>query len=300
MRWAAERVDFEPAGKDHHSEGGSFDTARHIAARVYGHAAPVTFQYDFISIKGRGGKMSSSSGEVIGLREVLEVYQPEVLRYLFAGTRPNTEFAISFDLDVIKIYEDYDRCERIYFGQEEVAEKRAQKERRIYELSQTDSVPEGLPGQIPFRHLCNVLLIHDGDVDRALEQMPGFTEFPVALRTRARARAGCAWNWVREFAPEEFRFHVVDPETTEPRALSEAEIGAIVTLRALVGDRLEEMSDRDVQNAIYEIAHQHEIEPKELFRTLYLVLIDQERGPRLGGFLKTLGRARVLAILDRY
>ncbi|MDR2951625.1 MAG: lysine--tRNA ligase, partial [Treponema sp.] len=28
MRWEYEKVDFEPAGKDHHSPGGSFDTAR--------------------------------------------------------------------------------------------------------------------------------------------------------------------------------------------------------------------------------------------------------------------------------
>ena len=30
MRWAYQRVDFEPAGKDHHTEGGSFDTGRLI------------------------------------------------------------------------------------------------------------------------------------------------------------------------------------------------------------------------------------------------------------------------------
>ena len=65
MRWSVEGVDFEPAGKDHHSEGGSFSTSKGIARKVYDHEPPVTFQYDFLSIKGRGGKISSSSGEVI-------------------------------------------------------------------------------------------------------------------------------------------------------------------------------------------------------------------------------------------
>ena len=109
MRWEFEKVDFEPAGKDHHSQGGSFDTARHISKSVYGWDAPITFQYDFIGIKGSPGKMSSSKGNVIGLSDVLKVYTPELTRYLFAGTRPNSEFTISFDLDVIKIYEDYDK-----------------------------------------------------------------------------------------------------------------------------------------------------------------------------------------------
>ena len=56
MRWAREGVDFEPAGKDHHSEGGSFDTSKQIV-ELFGTKAPVSFQYDFISIKGRGGKI---------------------------------------------------------------------------------------------------------------------------------------------------------------------------------------------------------------------------------------------------
>ncbi|HAF84901.1 MAG TPA: lysine--tRNA ligase, partial [Sphaerochaeta sp.] len=85
MRWAHEGVDFEPAGKDHHSEGGSFDTSKKMVT-VFGGEPPVSFQYDFISIKGRGGKISSSSGEVISLYEVLEVFTPEITRYMFAGT----------------------------------------------------------------------------------------------------------------------------------------------------------------------------------------------------------------------
>ena len=47
MRWAREGVDFEPAGKDHHSEGGSFDTSKKIV-KFFGGEAPVSFQFDFI------------------------------------------------------------------------------------------------------------------------------------------------------------------------------------------------------------------------------------------------------------
>lgn len=299
MRWKFEEVDFEPAGKDHHSEGGSFDTARHVVRDVYGGEAPVTFQYDFISIKGRGGKMSSSSGEVIGLGEVLEIYQPEIVRYLFAGTRPNSEFAISFDLDVIKIYEDYDRCERIYFGQEEVSEKRAAKERRNYELSQVHDTPDALPAQIPFRHLSNLLQIYVGDTDRALEQMPGFDLLDEELKERARTRATCAWRWIQDFAPEEFRFTLADG-SGEPISLSDAEREAVRDLRFLVVEKMAEMTEKDLQNGIYEIARAHEIEPKDLFVTLYMILVSKERGPRLAGFLKTIGAERFCTIVDSY
>lgn len=300
MRWSVEDVDFEPAGKDHHSEGGSFDTARFVAREIYNQEPPVTFQYDFISIKGRGGKMSSSSGDVISLRDVLEIYQPEIVRYLFAGTRPNSEFAISFDLDVIKIYEDYDRCERVFFNQETVSEKRAEKERRIYELSQVTRVPRTLPAQIPFRHLCNLLLIHDGEIEPALAAMPGYTDLDSDLRNRAKLRAACAWNWITTFAPEEFRFSVVDPATRAPVDLRVEERDAVRALAELVHDDLAQLSEKEVQDRIYGIARDAGLEPKDFFVTLYRVLVGKDQGPRLGGFLKTLGRERVAAILERY
>ena len=59
-------------------------------------------------------KELSSKGKVISLVDALEVYQPEVLRYIFAMNKVDHEFSISFDLDVLKVYEDYDNAsERI-------------------------------------------------------------------------------------------------------------------------------------------------------------------------------------------
>ncbi|MBK8719262.1 MAG: lysine--tRNA ligase [Deltaproteobacteria bacterium] len=113
MRWGFEQVCFEPGGKDHSSAGGSYDTAKDIVREVYGWVAPQYVGYDFVTLKGAAGKISSSKGGVVTVADCLEVYEPEVLRWMFASYRPNTEFQISFDLDVIKLYEDYDRCVRL-------------------------------------------------------------------------------------------------------------------------------------------------------------------------------------------
>ena len=78
MRWVKEGVDFEPGGKDHLTEGGSYDTAKSVV-RIFGGEAPVTMRYDFVQIKGHGGKISSSSGDVVDLYDVLEVYPPEIV-----------------------------------------------------------------------------------------------------------------------------------------------------------------------------------------------------------------------------
>ena len=296
MRWAREGVDFEPAGKDHHSEGGSFDTSRRIV-RLFGGEAPVSFQYDFISIKGRGGKISSSSGEVISLYDVLEVYTPELCRYLFVSTRPNTEFAISFDLDVLKIYEDYDNCERIYFGLMEVNEKRRQKEKRIYELSQvTDEIPSEPGYQIPFRHLCNLLQIHCGDIDAVISSLDGVSE---SQRKRLEVRCRCAWNWITTFAPEDFRFSL-DDGTRPLVGLTDAERAAIHDLKSYIEQWLDSSDEKSFANYIYKAAEDNGVDKGDFFTAVYKVLIGKERGPKLAGFLKACSTLRLVSILSRY
>ncbi|AFG36559.1 lysine--tRNA ligase [Spirochaeta africana] len=307
MRWAYEQVDFEPAGKEHHSAGGSFDTAREVASAVYNYEAPVTFKYDFISIKGQGGKISSSLGNVVDLADALEIYQPEIVRYLFASSRPNAEFAISFDLDVIKIYEDYDRCERIYYGVDQVKENRAQKERRIYELSQVDRLghtvdgtplpqPEDMPFQVPFRHLCNMLLISAGNIEQALDS---FSELKPEHRDRARVRAACAWNWIQKYAPEDFRFTLKTGD--EPAVVLTDDIAAAVRAVAdEVEQRLHEHTEKSLQDFMYTAARSNGVEPVDLFTNMYRILIAKDAGPRLAGFIFTIGRERFLHILRSY
>jgi lysyl-tRNA synthetase class 1 len=302
MRWEYEQVDFEPAGKDHHSQGGSFDTARHVSKDIYGWDAPVTFRYDFIGTKGVPGKMSSSSGNVIDLKDVLRVYTPELTRYLFAGTRPNTEFTISFDLDVIKIYEDYDRLERIAWKLEEAKDESAyRKARRIYELSQVEGFPAVMPYQVPFRHLCNLIQIADGDIDRGIasieasaagtlkpEQIPGL-----------KARAERAKYWVENGAPDEFRFRL--RAAGERAALSEGEAAAVRDLRDMVIAHIDSYGDdKSCAEAIYKVAEKNGMDGKLLFKAAYQALIGKDQGPRLANFLRSISPERLLALLGVY
>ncbi len=296
MRWKYEAVDFEPAGKEHHSAGGSFDTAKEISKKVYGFDAPVTFKYDFISIKGMGGKISSSLGNVVSLEDALQVYQPEIVRYLFASTRPNAEFAVSFDLDVLKIYEDYDRCERIYFGVDEVGEKRREKEKRNYELSQTGAVPAEIPFQVPFRHLCNLLQINGGNIE---DTIAGFGTLDSESGARLKIRAECAWYWINKHAPEDFRFHLKAAEE-EMIGIGEEERRFISALADHLEPDFDSFDEKSLGELLYSIAGEHGLEPKDMFTLMYRLLIGKKKGPRLAGFILTAGKDRIIPILKAY
>jgi lysyl-tRNA synthetase class 1 len=277
---------------------------------VYGWDAPVTFRYDFVGIKGTPGKMSSSKGKVIDLPDVLRVYTPEIARYLFAGTRPNTEFTISFDLDVIKIYEDYDKTERIAWKMENAKDEGTYLwEKRIYELSQVatgsdgkTAMPSVKPYQVPFRHFCSLIQIADGDVEKALAGLSSESSPPTPEQLPAlRKRAACAKYWVEECAPEEFRFKLKKEEEEPPPALDEAEKTAIRLLRDKIITKIETFADdKSCAEAIYKAAGESGIEGKALFRAAYQALIGKDQGPRLASFLRSINKERLLGILAKY
>ena len=297
MRWSYEAVDFEPGGKDHSSEGGSYTTAQEIAQTVYGIDAPVYMMYDFVRIKGKGGKISSSSGDVVTLDDVLEIYEPAMVRWLFASPRANSEFAISFDLDVLKNYEDFDRCERVYYGQEKLNEKKTAVQKRIYELSQPGTPGKESTYQPPFRHLCNILQINDLDV----EETKTFYRDQLktdADRERFETRAACAVNWIKKYAPDDFRFllNKVKIDTS----LGEQERTALKELISLLDRTPAETEEKTVFDQIYTIIRETGIENKTFFQLLYRLLINKDRGPKLAGFILAIGPSRVKKILEQY
>lgn len=299
MRWAYERVDFEPAGKDHHSDGGSFSTAEKTVQAVYGKPAPVTFQYDFVRIKGGAGKISSSSGEVVDLNDCLSVYQPELVRFLFCSTRPNSEFAISFDLDVLKNYEDYDRLERSYYNRPDPSEEKVLKKwltsSRIYELSQVDKPEAYMPYQVGIRHLCTLLQIHEGDIEQTIAKLPDVQETHIP---RLKNRCQCAWNWIQHYAPEDFRF-VLQKDNDPVIMLDDIEYEVVRRVYTLL-PLIDEKSEDDFATALYQINTDLNIESATLFTAMYRTLLGKDKGPRLVSFLYTIGRPRLEKILQRY
>ena len=301
MRWNEEKVVFEPGGKDHISPGGSYDTAKLVSKRIYNWDAPVTMRYDFVNLKGVPGKMSSSKGKVIALPDALDVYQAEVLRYLFAGTRPNTEFAISFDMDVLKVYEDYDKTERIVYGIDKAKnDEQFNKEKRIYMLSQIDGqIPQTMPYQITFRMLTTLLQIYSGDIDKVISSLG---DVKPEQEERLRRRAACAWFWIQNSAPscaEEFCFAL---RTDGSKAELQGDLlTAVKRVRDEVVPKIDTFQiDKECQQAMYDIATEMGIEPKALFTAMYNALINKDQGPRLGNFMRIIGKDQLSSILSVY
>ena len=301
MRWAYEKVRFEPGGKDHSSAGGSYDTAKEIVADVYGWTAPQYVAYDFVRIKGSGGKISSSTGGAITVADCLEVYEPELLRWIFASYRPNSEFQISFDLDVLKIYEDYDKARRLAHQADDGGrnDKKRQVARRTLQLAALDHrrIEPGSPvPRVPaFRPLSMTLQIFDGDLDRSRAHYETTGEIATdEERAAFDTRARCVWNWIDQYAPEDFRYRIRQEPTV--RELSDDERTALGRLvAALESDP--EMDEPALVEHVKGLTEGTPLERKDLFPVVYDLLIARPKGPKLSTLLVTMGATRALPLI---
>lgn len=297
MRWAKEGVDFEPGGKDHSSQGGSYDTGCEIVREVWKKEPPHYVQYDFVLAKGLGSKLSSSSGNLLTLTETLQVYEPQIIRWIFASRKPNLDFSIAFDLDVLKSYDDFDRCERFAYGVEEGEARKVNYEKRIYEFSSLTPLTSRsyglLPAQFSFRHLCNILQIHEGDLAKTQQFYSGIIKTPEDEK-RFRSRATRAWKWITTYAPEDFRFSLKETaigKTKFPEAIREL-IALLQTLEPAVAEDA-------LASQTFAIMKRHQIEPKLFFQDVYQILIHKSAGPKLAAFFLAIGTRRAAELLEK-
>jgi lysyl-tRNA synthetase class 1 len=301
MRWAFEGVCFEPGGKDHSSAGGSYDTAKQIVGSVYDGTAPEYVAYDFVRLKGFGGKISSSAGRVTTVSDCLRVFEPEMLRWIFASQRPNSEFQISFDLDVIKLYEDFDRAVATAHQADDGSKKDRKRQivRRTIELSavapmRIDPVDEST--RVPsFRPMSLILQIYDGDIERTQAHYESTGEIATdAERMRFRSRAERVWNWILDFAPEEFCYRIREtPATTglegEPRDV----LARLVSIL----EESPEITEAELIPHLKTLCDGTSLEPQDFYPYAYDLLIEREKGPKLTTLLTTMGTERALMLL---
>lgn len=298
MRWAFEKVDFEPGGKDHSSQGGSFDTGKQLVKELWQREAPIYLQYDFVSIKGLGGKMSSSAGVLFTLGQALEVYTPQMVRWIFASQRSNHDFSIAFDEDVIKTYDEFDRSEAQAYMCDSFEEPKLGLNRRIYALSlETATMPERPPYRAPFRTLCNRLQICDGDAQRCLDKYYAKECADERDRQAFFERARLAWHWLELHAPEEFKYRLRAEKID--RDDDATTLRAVEALRSLVAaSDLDLIDPKDLNQKIYdEVIRATECDSKLFFASVYQRLIGRDQGPRLPSFVKEIGRERLLKLL---
>ncbi|MEK6868223.1 MAG: lysine--tRNA ligase, partial [Nanoarchaeota archaeon] len=174
----------------------------------------------------------------------------------------------------------------IYFDEvKDVSEKELANQKRIYELSciNEGKVPETIPYQPGFRHLTNVLLQNELDIEKTIgyfkKQLKNHDD-----RDRLEMRGRCARNWIVKYAPEEFKFIINKEVSAEvKRHLSAEQRTAMHELAKRLDEK--EWEDKDLHEECYIIIKNNNLDPKSFFQAAYKTLISKEKGPKLAAFL---------------
>jgi lysyl-tRNA synthetase class 1 len=290
-RWKMLGVTFEPFGKDLGTVGGARDTGEKIVEDIYGYPAPKYTVYEFIMLKGKGA-MHSSKGTALSAEEMLCMTPSEVLRFLLMNNQPGKHIVFDSGLGILNLVDEYDKEERVYFGKEE-AIKGMKDLKKTYELSQPYTVPKSIPYQLPYRHLVTLIQIGGswGELKKILLRTG---QIPMDLEKddeeHLKQRAEHARYWLDNFAPDMVKFEV---KKNLPK------VNLVKEQKKFLISITEKLSSIDweaesIHNMIYDSSEKEKIPIKTAFKTIYQIILGQEKGPRAGYFLSNLDKDFVL------
>ncbi|WP_224267942.1 lysine--tRNA ligase [Haloprofundus salinisoli] len=285
-QWQVLGVDFEPFGKDHAE--GSWPSGEDIARNVLSIQPPVPMTYEWFTLNGE--PLSSSAGNIVTVAEVLELAEPDVLRYFFAL---NPRRARDFDLRRLDLLvNDFDRFERVYFGEETDENLEALAERAYPFL--VDEVREERV-RLPYTFAAVLGMVDDPQLRVQMAKNEGHItdETPEWAVEDAMERVEKARTWA-ERMDNEYNYRLqtelpdVDLDDDVATALSD------------LADFVEEgHTGEEIQGEIYEAAKARDVQTGDLFQAGYLLFFDQTQGPRLGEFLGELEEEFVVKRLRR-
>ncbi|MBQ9061692.1 MAG: lysine--tRNA ligase [Eubacterium sp.] len=294
MRWKYEQVDFEPGGKDHAAPGGSYDTSRVIAEKIYGIKAPVFKGYEFIGIKGTTGKMSGSSGLNLTPDTLLKIYQPQILLWLYSRVEPNKAFDLCFDDGILRQYFEFDKQYNQYISGEADERVKTIIENCLLTDEKIHTVPMSLLVQLGSIVDFNVPMLET--VFEKINQPYKYEEF--------KERLDLAKYWLENCAPENANKLIPYRNWEVYEALNDDEKKEITLLYEYLSTQ--EYSLDELNQELYAIPKQVFGEDAEnlkklqgaFFKAVYKLLLNKEKGPRLYLFLYAIEKESYLRLLD--
>ncbi|MCE4607104.1 MAG: lysine--tRNA ligase [Desulfurococcales archaeon] len=294
--WKVLEVDFEPYGKDHATPGGSRDSCKELAIKVYGFNPPEGEWYEWVSLRIGGKEADMTSSGFVGItpREWLDIAHPQILRFLFVSTNPRRRVTIDLQ-EIPRYYNDYYRAERVYFGVESTCNKDEDTIlSRSYELSHPSRPPERMPVQVPYTHVALLVqnLPKENMFEHAVARLKRTGHVSVLddySRTWLEGLVVKALNWVERYAPEYLKFKV--PE--EPPYEVYSEIRHSQELKALAEKlaQLESWNEESIKKAMIEIGGGMSSRVRrEFYRDFYLAILGKPQGPRAAPLLSVLDK----------
>lgn len=283
-RWQVLGVQVEPFGaQEHGAAGGSYETGVSFDRDIFDSEAPIPgVRYGNVHMLGDTKKMSSSLNNLITPAQALKVMPPEVLRYFVVRSRPERTLYWDSGQGLFNLIKEFATTKEIV--EDGGVAEFADAYRYAVSSGQTQTI-----SSVPFDHLVQVYQAARGDDQRALEMIArtGFEDYAHKQKAEILNELKFVANWLQHYAPDSVKFELQDKlpkvELNDAQTKFLTDLAERVEAKALDGPAMHE--------AIYAAKDAAELKPAEAFKTLYLVLLGKDHGPKAGWFLASLDRA---------
>ncbi len=279
LRWYVLKVDYELYGKD------LTDSARlgGQILRVMGGRQPLGFPFEML-LDEQGHKISKSVGRGVSVEQWTRYAPIEVLK-MFLLLNPRR--ARKLFLEAIPQYVDeYLDALRAY-----AAASEEQRRESVLEFVIQSTTPTRFNSALSFGLMMNaVAALGSSDRDFIWKYIVRYDSSIAGdpeTEKMGRALMECALNFYRDF---------IEP-TKKIYTPSDAERAQLKTLVAYLREN-QNASAEEIEKKIYDLGRENYDKPGKIFPLLYRSILGQERGPRLGAFIRLATPARIVELLD--
>ena len=288
-KWKILNVTFEAFGKDHATKGGSYDTGKKLSEKILASETPLDLVYEWIHLKGKGA-MHSSTGLVVSAEEMLTIAPPEVIRWIVMRPQPNRHIDFDPGLGLLNMVDRYDKTEQEYYDG-----KLEENDNRAFELSQIQEINKEKPKHLPYKHLVT-LAQSKTKLDEIIEALRRTGEVSEIDEVKLKERVECIKQWILKYAPESVIFEIQNRKLE--LNFDDEQKKCILLLSEKIKEI--EWTPESIHNSFYELQEETQIPSKVFFKIMYNILLNKDRGPRLGFFLATMDKEFVLERLESY
>jgi len=179
--------------------------------------------------------------------------------------------------------DEYNELESIYFGKTKVDnEAKLVKSKGLYEYVNLLNPPKNPSQHVNYRLLVELCKIFKDDrvkhIGSKLIDYGTIKEVNPHIENMIKLAA----NYSDDFE-----------ETKIPAAKITIDQSSKIALKQLAdllsnGEKIE-----DLQNSIYSIAKENQVQPKDFFKILYQIILSTNRGPKIGPFIEDIGMKKV-------
>jgi len=285
VRWKTLDIRFEAFGKE---VADSVRVNDRICREILCWEPPSHAKYELFLDKS-GKRMSKSAGIVFTPQTWFKYGSPQSLMLLllkrFVGTRALDVTDVPFYMNELGDLED------VYFGKKQAkSERELARLKGLYAYCWVLKPPKKPSVNVPYNLMTFLVkMAPKGSEEEFITEKLcsyGYLQKNQTLDCNLKTRIEYAANWIKDF--EEITETAISL-TDEARS----------ALKELIEVLQTESAAEKIQNAIFNAAKKHNLEPKDFFRIIYSILISAPQGPRLGPYILAMGKQNVADALQR-